>query len=81
MQNDQGRFQAVVTWWLRSKAAHMVSAAMAFAVPITVVFAAQLHARGALTAANVLVIFAIATLFGFLGAFLMWELWFKKRRL
>jgi len=74
-------FQSLILWWMRSKAAYMVSAILVFAVPFTIVFAIDFYDRGMLTLINVALLIAIAFTFGYLGALAMWNVYFKKKRL
>jgi hypothetical protein len=68
-----------VSWWLRTKAGHMIMATTCFAVPVITFFALQMRDRGVLSFRNFLYLVCVAIVFGMLAAKSMWDVWLKKK--
>jgi hypothetical protein len=68
-------------WWLGSKAAFFITATLAFAIPMTIVFGMELYERGGLGVVSALVLFLVMLAGGYVAAVAMWVTWFRNRRL
>lgn len=68
-------------WWLGSKTGFLITATLAFAVPVAGVFCLELYNRGGLGVISALVMLLVAIAGGYMAAIGMWVTWFRKRKL